>query len=85
MLDAIAEWWAKVMAVPGANWVVAIFLLLSLLLVAIYVAKSFRDLATGRNEIDTSSHFADFEKLRSEGKLDEEEYKRLKEALRRRQ
>lgn len=84
MFDAIEKWWTELMAVPGANWVVAIFLFICVLLVGFYFVKNCRDLAMGKIDSGESSHFTDFEKLRSEGKLDEDEYKRLKEALRRR-
>ena len=48
--------------------------------VAFYVVKLFRDMALGGRE-DPASYITEFQRLRDEGKLDDEEYSRLTKAI----
>jgi hypothetical protein len=75
--------WLDAMNDPVAKWVVIIFLLISLILSAIYVAKWFRDLAIGGQDFASSiSHnLAEIEKLYAERKISTEEYQRLKKVV----
>jgi tape measure domain-containing protein len=75
--------WVDAMNDPVAKWVVIIFLLVSLILFAIYVAKWFRDLAVSSNDFTASisDNLSEFEKLFAEGKISSDEYQRLKKAV----
>lgn len=79
-MEEISKFWSETMEIPGARWIVAIAGLLIGLFVAYYVVKLFRDMALGRVE-DPTSYITDFQKLRDEGKLDQEEYSRLSKVI----
>lgn len=68
---------------PVAKWVVMIFLLTSLVIGAVYVAKMFRDLAIGGGDLTSSAinDISDFEKSYAEGKISFEEYQKLKKTV----
>ena len=69
------------MEIPEAKWVVLIAGLAICICAGFYVVKLFRDMAMG-NQSDTAySYITDFQKLRDEGKLDDEEYSRLKKSI----
>lgn len=68
------------MEIPGARWIVAGFGLITCILIAVYVVKAFRDMALGNNA-DTPSYLEEFQRLRDEGKLNSEEYDRLKKLI----
>lgn len=61
-----------------AGAVISLFLLVCLILVAVYVVSWFRNLAVGK-EADTNP-MAEIERLRGEGKISTFEYHRLKQA-----
>jgi hypothetical protein len=79
-MDSIRQYWIETMELPGANWVVSIFGLVSSLLIAFYVVKWFRDLAIGVGN-EPISHLTEFERLYSAGTIDEDEFKQLKKTL----
>jgi hypothetical protein len=60
-----------------ASAVISIFMLVCLILVAVYVVSWFRNLAVGE-EIE-SNPLAEIERLRAEGKISPFEYQRLKQ------
>ncbi len=68
------------MEIPGARWIVAGFGLITCILIAVYVVKAFRDMALG-NSKPTTSYLDEFQRLRDEGKLDNDEYERLKKSI----
>ena len=68
------------MEIPGARWIVAGFGLITCILIAVYVVKAFRDMALGNSQ-STTSYLEEFQRLRDEGKLDKEEYDRLKKSI----
>ena len=63
-----------------ARWIVAIAGLVVCVATAYYIAKLFRDMALGKTE-SPSSYISDFQRLREEGKLDDEEYEQLTKAI----
>ncbi len=84
MLLSIREFWNQAMAIREARWVIAAAGLLVSLLVGFYIFKLVRDMALGNTSfgpVDSSEFLTDFQKLRNEGKLNDEEYARLKQAI----
>ena len=79
-MEEIKKFWSETMEIPGAGWIVGISGLLIILMIAYYVVKQFRDMALGKVE-DPTSYMTEFQKLRNEGKLDDEEYSRLAKAI----
>ena len=68
------------MEIPEARWIIWLTLLVILILVGTYVAMYFRGQAMGIVK-EKSDYLSDFRKLKDEGKLDEEEFGRLKQAI----
>lgn len=68
------------MQIQEARWIVAAFGLITCILIAVYVVKLFRDMALGSGS-DSVNAVPDIERLRQEGKLNQEEYNRLKKAI----
>ncbi len=79
-MNSIRQLWLDAMQDPATRWIVAIFVLISVILVAVYVAKWFRDLAIGGG-LESVSHLSEFERLHAEGKLNADEYQRLKKTI----
>ena len=73
------------MEIPEARWVVWGTILVIAVVVAVYFAKLFRDMATGERAITNGNILSDFEQLRDQGRIDEEEFKRLKTTIREQQ
>lgn len=82
-MDSIQTFWADIMKIPGAGVVLGLFGLLTVVLIAIYVLKGVREMALGGGEdsLNSISHLTEFERLRAEGKLNDEEFQRLKKAV----
>jgi len=80
MWESIGKFWEETMEIPEARWIVWLTILVILILVAIYVVMYFRGQATGRG-IETTDYLTEFEKLKEQGKLDEEEFSRLKSVI----
>lgn len=68
------------MAIPEARWVIWLSVLAILIVIAIYVVTYFRGQATGQSS-ERIDYLSEFEKLKEQGKLDEEEFGRLKSVL----
>ena len=84
MLLSIRESWNQVMAIQEARWLLAAVGLLILLLVGFYVFKLVRDIALGNASFgpaESTDFLTEFQKLRDEGKVNDEEYKRLKQSI----
>ena len=84
MLLSIREFWDQAMAIREARWVMAAAGLLVLLLVVFYLFKLVRDMALGSttaNLNESADFLTEFKQLRAEGKLNEEEFARLKQAI----
>ena len=79
-MEEIKKFWVETMEIPEARWIVAVSGLVICVAVAFYVVKLFRDMALGGRE-DSASYITDFQRLRDEGKLDDEEYSRLTKAI----
>ena len=79
-MESFQQYWAEVMEIREVRWIVMIAGLVVCVCVAFYFAKLFRDMALGKSE-DPTSFITEFQKLREEGKLDEEEYSRLQKAI----
>ena len=69
------------MEIAEARWIVWFTVLLVAIITATYFAKMFRDMAVGQN-VATEDLLSDFDRLRNEGKLNEEEFKKLKSTIR---
>ena len=68
------------MEIPEARWIVWITVLATAIVVAIYVAVYFRNLAFGKSE-SASDHLSEFRRLKEEGKLGDKEYAQLKSTI----
>jgi len=79
-MEEFKKFWSETMEIPEARWIVAITGLVIGLAIAYYFVKLFRDMALGKVE-DPTSYITEFQKLRNEGKLDNEEYSRLAKAI----
>lgn len=75
-MQAFKKFWSETMEIPEARWIVVLSGLVICVAVAYYVVKLFRDMATGKSD-EPSNYISDFQRLRDEGKLDEEEFSRL--------
>lgn len=68
------------MEIPEARWIIWLTLLVIFVLVGTYVAMYFRGQAKGIIK-EQADYLSDFQKLKDEGKLDDEEFGRLKQAI----
>lgn len=75
-MESLKGWWDGVMGIPGATWIIYPSLLIILILIAYYVLIAFRNLAIGGSNA-ADDHLGTFRKMRDEGMLDSEEYKKL--------
>ena len=76
LMESLREWWSGVVSIPGATWIIYPSLLIVLILIAYYVLHAIRNLAIG-GSVATDDHLGSFRKMRDEGMLDSEEYKKL--------
>ena len=81
-MDSIKELWNDTMTIPEARWVIWVTILVILLVVAIFFAKMFRDMAFGGGGEPSARMLSDFEELRDQGKIDDEEFTKLKQTIR---
>jgi hypothetical protein len=84
MLLSIREFWDQAMAIREARWIMAAAGLLVVLLVGFYLFKLVRDMALGNTSFgsaESTDFLTEFQKLRDEGKVNDEEYKRLKQSI----
>lgn len=79
-METINQFWSDTLEIPGARWILVFSGLLICVVIAVYVVKIFRDMALGKAN-DPVSHISDFQKLRDEGMVDEEEYTRLAKSI----
>lgn len=79
-MESLKNYWSELMEIPEAKWVVLVTGLAICICAGFYVVKLFRDMAMG-NRSDPTSYITDFQKLRDEGKLNDEEYSRLKQSI----
>jgi len=79
-MESLKNYWSELMEIREARWLVTLTGLIICICVGFYVVKLFRDMALG-GRADPASYITDFQKLRDEGKLDDEEYARLKQSL----
>ena len=79
-MDAIKKLWTETMQIPEARWIAIVAGLVILVAVAYYVLKSLREMAIG-GEASPTDFISDFQKLRDEGKLDDDEFSRLAHSI----
>ena len=79
-MEAIKQFWSESLEIPEVRWIVALAGLVICLFVAYYFLRLFRDMALGKTE-DPTSYISEFQRLRDEGKVDDEEYGRLAQAI----
>ena len=79
-METLRQYWNDVMEIPGAAWIIWISLLVGFVLVAVYCLQLIRGLATGQ-VAEPMDHLSQFRDLKDKGKLDDEEYSRLVNAL----
>ncbi len=80
LMEAIKKFWSETMEIPEARWIIAIAGLVIVSIIAYYIVKLFRDMALGAAR-EPVSYISDFQRLRDEGKVDDEEYARLTRAI----
>lgn len=81
MFESLQKSWEEMLKIPEARWIVWASILIVLILVAFYVAKKFRDMATGGSRYGSVDLLPDADKLLLEGKLDETEHKQIKSKI----
>ena len=79
-MEALKKFWSETMDIPEARWIVALAGLIICVATAYYVVKLFRDMAVGQRA-EATNYIAEFQRMRDEGKLDDEEYSRLAESI----
>jgi len=79
-MDSIKKFWSETMEIPGAGWIVGISGLVIFVLISYYILSLIRNMALGKTE-DPASYISEFQRLRNEGKLDDEEYERLAKVI----
>ncbi|MFK7768337.1 MAG: hypothetical protein AB8B55_14030 [Mariniblastus sp.] len=79
-METIKKFWSETMQIPEARWIVAVAGLVIVASVGFYLVKLFRDMALGKAP-DPSSYITEFQRLRDEGKVDEEEYAKLTQSI----
>jgi hypothetical protein len=80
MFDSLQQFWERLNSAPEARMVFWLTVLAIVIFVSIYIIKTIRDWMIGGVGSD-SDHLSTFRELRDQGKLDDEEYKRLKIAI----
>lgn len=81
MSSSFADRWKQIWEIPEARWIVWITLLAVVVMVGIYIAVYFRNLAFGKSD-SGSDHLSEFRRLREEGKLGDKEFAKLKSTMR---
>ncbi len=76
-----AEFFSDIWEIPAARLIVGIAVLASLVLILFYVIKKVRGMALGKERADFSEHLSEFRQMYEEGKLDEQDFKRVKEQI----
>lgn len=79
-MDAIKKLWTETMQIQEARWIAIIAGLVILVSIAYYILKSVREMAVG-GESPRADFISEFQKLRDEGKLDEDEFSRLAHSI----
>ena len=76
-------WWEETWAIPEARWIIWIFITVTLVMLAVFFAKNFREMAFGRGagKASNSDFMTEFGKLRDQGMLGDDEYAKLKKTL----
>jgi len=80
-MDAIKKYWAESMEIQEVRWIIGLAGLAILICVGYYCVKIFRDMIFGGISQDPSAFLTDFQKMRDEGKLDDEEFSQLKKTI----
>ncbi len=80
MFDSLQKFWERLNSAPEARMVFWLAVLAIVIFVSIYIVKTIRDWMIG-GMANESDHLSTFRELRDQGKLDDEEYKRLKSAI----
>ena len=80
MIESASKYWQETMAIPEARWIVILTILAILILIGVYVTMYFRGHAKGLGS-EPADYLSDFRKLKDEGKLDEEEFGKLKRVI----
>jgi hypothetical protein len=79
-MDAIKKLGTETMQIPEARWIAIVAGLVILVAIAYYVLKSMREMAIG-GESPPTDFINGFQKLRDEGKLDDDEFSRLAHSI----
>ena len=79
-MESLKKYWYELMEIPEAKWIVLVAGLAICVCAGFYIVKLFRDMAMGSGT-NPVSHITDFQKLRDEGKLNDEEYAALKQSI----
>jgi len=76
-MESFVEWWKGIMDIKGVAWIIYPTLLVVLVVVAYYVINLLRNLALGGAPANQFDYLGEFRRMRDEGHLDSEEYKKL--------
>ncbi len=79
-MEELKRFWTETMEIREARWIVIISGLVICVSIAYYVVKLFRDMATGKS-MESANYISEFQRLRDQGKLDDEEFSRLAKSI----
>lgn len=79
-MEAIKTFWSRTMEIQEARWFIAFIGLVVCLIIAYYFIVLFRNMAIGESTHPTD-YITEFQRLRDEGELNDEEYTRLAQAI----
>ena len=80
MSSSFADRFKEIWEIPEARWIIWITLLAAVVLIGVYVAVYFRNLAFGKSD-SGSDDLSQFRRLKEEGKLGDKEFAQLKSTL----
>lgn len=81
MFESIRSFWSDINEIREARMVVWITILAIVLAVSIYAIKTIRDWLLGSHQPTTSDHLTRFRELREQGKINDEEFTRLRSTV----
>lgn len=75
-MQGLKDWWNSVLAIEGAEWIIYPSVLIVLVLTAYYAVQAVRNMAIG-GSAGTEDHLGTFRRMRDEGMIAPEEYKKV--------
>ena len=80
-MENLRQQWHELMEITGVPWIVYISLLIVMVLVAVYVVRLFKAMATGEFGFSREEDFDVIREIHSRGMIADEEFDRAKTVL----